>query len=68
MSSETTKTGNARVIDIDTATAKVLASYKVARAELSFGLAKAEAYIFGDDDGLAAELDGERHLIILKKQ
>lgn len=48
---KTTKTGNARVIDIDTATVKVLASYKVARAELSFGLARAEAYIFGDDDG-----------------
>lgn len=48
---KTTKTGNARVIDIDAATVKVLASYKVARAELSFGLAKTDAYIFGDDDG-----------------
>lgn len=45
------KTGHARVIDVDEDTLKVLASYKVARAELSFTLAKADAYIFGDDDG-----------------
>ena len=48
---KTTKTGNARAIDIDTETLKVLASYKVARAELSFDLAKADAFIFGNDDG-----------------
>lgn len=48
---KTTKTGNARVIDVDTATLKVLASYKVARAELSFELARADAHIFGDDQG-----------------
>lgn len=48
---KTTKTGNARVIDIDDETLKVLAGYKVARAELSFELAKADAYVFGDDDG-----------------
>ncbi len=48
---KTTKTGNARVIDVDEDTLKVLASYKVARAELSFTLAKADAYVFGDDDG-----------------
>jgi integrase len=48
---KTTKTGQARVIDVDTETLKVLASYKVARAEVSFELAKADAYIFGDDDG-----------------
>lgn len=47
---KTTKTGNARVIDIDAETLKVLASYKVARAELSFDLAKADAYVFGDDN------------------
>ena len=39
------------MIDVDEDTLKVLASYKVARAELSFTLAKADAYIFGDDDG-----------------
>jgi integrase len=48
---KTTKTGQARVIDVDAETLKVLASYKVARAELSFELAKADAYVFGDDDG-----------------
>ena len=48
---KTTKTGNARAIDIDAETLKVLASYKVARAELAFDLAKADAYIFGTDDG-----------------
>ncbi|WP_422933060.1 tyrosine-type recombinase/integrase [Sinomonas sp. P47F7] len=48
---KTTKTGNARVIDIDDETLKVLASHKVARAELAFELAKADAYVFGDDDG-----------------
>jgi integrase len=40
---KTTKTGQARVIDVDAETLKVLASYKVARAELSFELAKADA-------------------------
>lgn len=48
---KTTKTGNARVIDVDAATLKVLATYKVARAEVSFDLAKADAYVFGDDEG-----------------
>ena len=47
----TTKTGQARVIDVDAETLKALASYKVARAEVSFELAKADAYVFGDDDG-----------------
>ena len=48
---KTTKTGNARTIDIDAETLKVLASYKVTRAELAFDLAKADAYIFGNGDG-----------------
>lgn len=48
---KTTKTGNARVLDVDADTLKVLASYKVARAEVSFELAKADAYVFGDDNG-----------------
>ncbi|MDR6868224.1 hypothetical protein J2Y69_002838 [Microbacterium resistens] len=30
---------------------KAPASYKVARAELSFELARADAYIFGSDQG-----------------
>ena len=48
---KTTKTGNARVIDVDAETLKVLASYKVACADLSFDLAKADAFVFADDDG-----------------
>ena len=48
---KTTKTGNARVIDIDAETLKVLAAHKVERAELSFDLAKADAYVFSDDEG-----------------
>ena len=46
-----TKTYNARVIDVDDETLQILASYKVKRAKLSFQLAKADAYVFGDDDG-----------------
>lgn len=45
------------MIDVDEDTLKVLASYKVARAELSFTLAKADAYVFGDDDGLLRSPD-----------
>ena len=46
-----TKTYNARGSDVDDETLQILASYKVKRAELSFQLAKADAYVFGDDDG-----------------
>ena len=46
---KTTKTGHARVIDLDAATLKELTSYKVVRAELSFELVRADAYIFGSD-------------------
>ncbi|MFZ2963360.1 MAG: hypothetical protein WA006_01600, partial [Rhodoglobus sp.] len=48
---KTTKTGSARVIDVDAETLRVLAAYKVARAELSFELAKADAFVFADDEG-----------------
>jgi integrase len=48
---KTTKTGSASVIDVDAETLKVLASYKVTRAELSFDLAKADAFVFADDEG-----------------
>jgi integrase len=48
---KTTKTGNARVIDVDAETLKVLAAYKVERAKLAFDLAKADAYVFSDDNG-----------------
>lgn len=46
-----TKTSGARVLDLDDETLQILASYKVKRAELQFQLARADAYIFGDDDG-----------------
>lgn len=45
------KTGNTRVVDVDEDTPRVLGSYKFAQARLSFTLAKADNYIFGDDDG-----------------
>lgn len=48
---KTAKTGRARVIDVDAETLKVLGTCKVARAELSFELGKADAYVFGGDDG-----------------
>lgn len=44
---KTTKTTNARIIDMDAETLKVLASYKVARAELSFELADKESQVRG---------------------
>jgi len=47
----TTKTGQARVIDADAETLRVPAPYEVARTEVSFELAKADAYVLGDDDG-----------------
>lgn len=45
------KNSHARVTDVDAETLTVFTSYKVARAELSFELAKADAYVFGDDEG-----------------
>ncbi|MFT3945172.1 MAG: tyrosine-type recombinase/integrase [Ancrocorticia sp.] len=42
---------------MDAATLKVLATYKVAHAELSFELAKADPYVFGDDEGKLRSLD-----------
>jgi len=55
---KTPKTGRARVIDVDAETLKVLAAHKVARAGLSFELGKADAYVFGDDDGKLRSPDG----------
>lgn len=46
-----TKTDRPRVIDIDQETDDVITAHKLTRAELSFTLARADAYIFGDDDG-----------------
>ena len=46
-----TKTGNARVIDIDAETLRVLKSHKSDRGAISLSLARADAYVFGDDQG-----------------
>ena len=48
---KTTKTGTARVIDIDAETLRVLKSHKAARGAVSLDLARADAYMFGDDEG-----------------
>ncbi|WP_109507121.1 tyrosine-type recombinase/integrase [Nocardioides speluncae] len=52
-----TKTRKARAVDIDEMTAKVLAAHKKVRAEISFELAKADAFVFGDDSGLQRSPD-----------
>ena len=46
-----TKTGNARVIDIDAETLRVLKAHKSDRGAISLDLARADAYVFGDDQG-----------------
>lgn len=46
-----TKTGNARVIDIDVETLRVLKALKSDRGAISLDLARADAYVFGDDKG-----------------
>lgn len=46
-----TKTGSARDIDIDTETLRVLKTYKTTRGAISLTLARADAYVFGDDNG-----------------
>lgn len=48
---KSTKTRSSRVIDVDRETLAVLGSYKKKRSEIAFGLAKADAYVFGDDEG-----------------
>jgi len=46
-----TKTGGARVIDIDAETLRVLKSHKSDRGAISLDLARADSYVFGDDNG-----------------
>lgn len=46
-----TKTGSARVIDIDAETLRVLKAHKSDRGAISLSLARADAYLFGDDNG-----------------
>jgi integrase len=46
-----TKTGSARVIDIDAETLRGLKAHKSDRGAISLDLARADAYVFGDDKG-----------------
>ncbi len=46
-----TKTGSARVIDIDAETLRVLKAHKSDRGAISLNLARADSYVFGDDHG-----------------
>ncbi|MBF4163975.1 tyrosine-type recombinase/integrase [Nocardioides acrostichi] len=46
-----TETGSARVIDIDGETLRVLKAHKSDRGAISLSLARADAYVFGDDQG-----------------
>jgi len=46
-----TKTGIARPIPIDAATVAVLRAWKATRGSIALSLARADAYVFGDDAG-----------------
>jgi integrase len=46
-----TKTGAARVLDLDTETLAVLKTYKVKRGAISLNLARSDGYVFGNDAG-----------------
>lgn len=46
-----TKTGRARVVDIDGSTSAMLRTYRAQRAALAFQLAAADALVFGDVEG-----------------
>ncbi|MGH3501726.1 MAG: tyrosine-type recombinase/integrase [Nocardioidaceae bacterium] len=46
-----TKTGSSRVIDVDAETLRVLKAHKADRGAISLDLARADSYIFGDDQG-----------------
>jgi integrase len=48
---KTTKTGSARVLDLDTDSLAVLKAYKARRGAISLDLAGADAYVFGNDAG-----------------
>lgn len=54
---KSTKTGSARVIDVDQDTLDVLTAHKKIRAEVSFTLATADAFVFGDYDGSMRSAD-----------
>jgi len=46
-----TKTGSARVIDIDAETLRALKAHRADRSAISLDLARADAYVFSDDRG-----------------
>lgn len=46
-----TKTGRARVVDIDAGTVALLKAHRMARAALSFTLGRSDALVFGDEEG-----------------
>jgi len=46
-----TKTGAARVLDLDAESLAVLKTYKVKRGAISLNLARADSYVFGNDAG-----------------
>jgi integrase len=48
---KSTKTGSARVLDVDSETLAVLKSYKAKRGAISLDLARADAYVFGNNAG-----------------
>ncbi|MEO5653688.1 MAG: tyrosine-type recombinase/integrase [Marmoricola sp.] len=48
---KTTKAGSARVLDLDTDTLAVLKAYRAKRGAISLKLARADAYVFGNDAG-----------------
>jgi integrase len=48
---KTTKTGSARVLDLDTDSLAVLKAYKAKRGAISLDLARADAHVFGNDAG-----------------
>ncbi len=48
---KSTKTGSARVIDLDGETLATLKAYRTKRGSISIDLARADAYVFGNDAG-----------------
>jgi integrase len=46
-----TKTGSARVLDIDSETVGILKAYKAKRGAISLDLARPDAYVFSNDEG-----------------
>ncbi|HEY5320183.1 MAG TPA: tyrosine-type recombinase/integrase [Galbitalea sp.] len=48
---KSTKTGSARVLDMDSETVGILKAYKAKRGAISLDLARADSYVFGNDAG-----------------